>query len=304
MSLAPVILFCYNRPKHTQLTLQQLKNNELATDSILYIFVDGPKENATKKELEDIQELKKNIRKEQWCKEVIIKESQHNQGLAKAVIAGVTEVVNKHGKVIVLEDDHLTDRYFLSFMNDALNTYESENSVACISGYMYPVKQKLPSSFFIKGADCWGWATWKRAWEILETDGKKLLQQLEANRLTNDFDFFGTYPYTQMLKDQIAGKNNSWAILWYASTYLKNKLCLYPAHSLIENIGNDGSGTNSGVNDLFRTKLLHQRVTLPAIKAKEDTEAKRIVSRFFKTTQTKPTTGFLTKILSKVLGKR
>lgn len=286
-NLAPIALFVYNRPDHTKRTLDALAANAEARESALYIFCDGAKAAASEEQLKNIQEVKVMIRTENRFKQVLVMEQEQNVGLAGSVIAGVTQVLSAHDRIIVLEDDLVTSPHFLSFMNDALNTYAQKEEVACVSGYIYPVEQTLPETFFIKGADCWGWATWKRAWAGMETDGAKLLAELENKKLTEEFDFGGTYPYTQMLRDQIAGKNSSWAIRWYASAFLKNKLCLYPGISLIQNIGIDGSGTHSGISDKWDVKLAKQKVQVSEISCLEDCTSKQVIAEYFKSIKRK-----------------
>src|SRR5262245_27468980 len=236
---APIVLFAFNRPDHTRRTLTALKQNYLADSSLLFIYIDGPKKDFSKEQVERLNVVKEVAKERRWCSEVKIIESIANKGLAASVTQGVTEVVNQFGRVIVLEDDLVPDQWFLKFMNDALTVYENETEVVSVAGYIYPVNKPLPNNFFLKGADCWGWATWRRGWDIFEDDGNKLLSKLQTENLTSDFDFYSCYPYVQMLKDQIAKKNDSWAILWYASAYLKNKYTLYPGQSLIHNIGFD-----------------------------------------------------------------
>lgn len=281
MNLAPIVLFVYNRPIHTRRTLDALAQNEGADESSLFIYCDGPKTGLTQEAKKNIDEVRQLARQETRFKHVKIIEQDINQGLAKSVLSGVTEILNQYNKVIVLEDDLITDRYFLSFMNQALNLYENDLDVACISGYIYPVKPTLPESFFLKGADCWGWAAWKRSWDILEPDGEKLLAQLLKRKAEADFNFNNTYPYIQMLRDQIAKKNNSWAILWYASAYLENKYTLYPAYSLVHNIGIDGSGTHSGTSQQFDVEILNRKIVLKKITIEENLKAKKIVAGYF-----------------------
>jgi hypothetical protein len=301
-SIAPIILFAYNRPEHTRKTLRSLQANYLADQSALYIYVDGAKQDATEEHKSKVKKVKEVIREEKWCKDVFIIESDVNKGLALSVMKGVTEIVNRYGSVIVLEDDLVSDKWFLKFMNESLHIYEPEKQVACISGYIYPVKEILPETFFLKGADCWGWATWKRGWEILERDGSKLLKELEEKQLTSDFDFNDSYPYVQMLKDQISGKNNSWAILWYASAYLKNKYCLYPGYSLIQNIGIDGSGIHSGTTTKFDVKLLNKEVKVEKIEIKEEQRNREIVSEYFSQLKAIGNESFLKKLIRKIVG--
>ncbi len=281
MSLAPIVLFVYNRPEHTLRTLDALSKNTEAAESILFIYCDGPKSNASNAQLEKIKEVSCIAKSEIRFKEVHVIDRKENMGLASSVIAGVTEIVNKYGKIIVLEDDLVTSPYFLKFMNDALNVYALSDDVVCVSGYTYPVKKKLPETFFIKVAECWGWATWKRGWEIFEIDGAKLLCEIENKNLGSAFDFNNSYKYTQMLKEQIEGKNSSWAIRWYASAFLKNKLCLFPGTSLIQNIGIDGSGTHSGISDKWTVNLSRVKVNVSKITIEENLKAKKLFVNHF-----------------------
>lgn len=303
MSLAPITLFVYNRPHHTRQTLEALAANAEAHDSVLYIFADGAKADASKEALQSIKETRELIKSKAWCKEVHIIARPTNFGLANSIIDGVTKVMNKHGKAIILEDDLVTSPYFLKFMNQALDKYEDEEKVACISAYVYPINH-LPEQFFIKGTDCWGWAAWKRSWDIFEADGKKLLNSLKEQDLTHQFDFDGTYPYTDMLRKQIEGKNNSWAVRWHASAFLKNKLCLYPSQSLVKNIGADGSGTHFGTTTHdFDTDIYNLPIVLKPIAIEESQAARAQFKNYFIDLNKKnnQTTSLLKRILKKVL---
>ena len=141
-------------------------------------------------------------------KKIHIIEREKNYGLGNNIITGVTDIIDVYGRVIVLEDDLITAPFFLQYMNEALDIYAENEKVICIHGYAYPVKENLPDTFFLKGADCWGWGTWKRAWRYFERNGEVLLDQLIKTGQTRSFDFNDAYPYTAMLKDQIAGKNH------------------------------------------------------------------------------------------------
>lgn len=278
--LAPITLFVYNRLAHTRKTIEALQKNELAIESNLIIFSDGFKKSPeSQASVLVVREYLKTIN---GFKSIKIIERSENLGLAKSIISGVTEIVNQYNKIIVLEDDLITSPYFLRYMNDALKLYENQEEVISIHAYIYPVKHFLPETFFIKGADCWGWATWKRGWDLFEADGRKLLNELKAKKLTKEFDLNGSYPYTQMLKGQIKGLNNSWAVRWYASAFLKNKLTLYPGHSLISNSGFDDSGTHTGKTDAFYTSAYDQPIKITEIPIVEDKEARLTIIKFFK----------------------
>lgn len=254
-NLAPIVLFVYNRPWHTEQTLNALMQNELADQSVLYIYADGQKSNEDTEEVENVNNVRRLIRMKKWCNEVVIIESDTNKGLAQSIIKGVTEVVNKYGKIIVLEDDLVTSIGFLKFMNDALVMYEKEEKVYHISGYMFPVKGKLPTSFFYKQTSCWGWATWKDRWTYLNKDATKLLAELNTTGKINEADIDGTGQFIEQLNDNIFGKIKTWAVFWHFSVFIKGGLSLHPGKSLVYNTGNDGSGTNAEANDLFKVPL-------------------------------------------------
>ena len=249
-SLAPIILFVYNRPWHTQQTIEALQKNELADQSDLIIYSDAPKNDQA---WTSVQEVRDYIKTVDGFKSVKIIERDKNWGLAANIIDGVTEVVNQYGKIIVMEDDIVTSPFFLRYMNDALLAYESNQEVGCIHGYIYPIKG-LEGDFFIKGADCWGWATWSRAWQVFEADGVKLLSLVENSEHVKDA-FNLKCGYIKMLKDQIAGVNNSWAVRWYFSCLVRDMYCLYPAVSYVYNIGLDNSGTHCGSTSDFAVAL-------------------------------------------------
>ncbi|HET7086155.1 MAG TPA: glycosyltransferase [Rhizomicrobium sp.] len=238
---APIALFVYARQDHLRRTVEALKHNALAAESELIIFSDGPKSPAAH---EAVRAVRDYVRTIQGFKSVTVFEQERNLGLAASIIGGVTKVCESHGRVIVMEDDLVSSPHFLSFMNDALIYYEEVPQVAAISGYHPPFDAELPETFFQCDAECWGWATWKRAWRSFNPDGRALLSELKRRKLLRMFDQEASYPYVRMLEDQIAGRNDSWAIRWRASVILNNMLSLYPRRSLIQNIGLDGSGTH------------------------------------------------------------
>jgi hypothetical protein len=278
MNYAPIALFVYNRLSHTRLTVESLQKNSLASQSDLIIFSDAAKTDAPK---EAVCAVRKYIYQIDGFKSITIVERETNFGLAQSIIDGVTSVANQYGRVIVLEDDLVTSQYFLKYMNDGLNVYEKEDDVVSIHGYVYPI-DNLPETFFLKGADCWGWATWKDRWAMFEPDGAKLLDALKRRSLTKRFDFNGTYGFTQMLADQISGKNNSWAIRWYASAFLNNKYTLYPGKSLVLNIGNDGSGTHCNETSAFSSDLYNAVVDVSTITVEDKQPALLAFEHYFR----------------------
>lgn len=279
MNLAPIILFVYNRREHASQTIHALQKNDLSRDSDLVIFSDAAK---NKDAVPKVEEVRAYIRDISGFKSIQILERAENYGLARNIVDGVTTIVNRYGRVIVLEDDIVTSPYFLRYMNDALRIYADDERVISIHGYVYPVKGLLPETFFLRGADCWGWATWKRGWDLFEPDGGKLMQDLKRKKLTRRFDLNGAYPFTRMLDEQIHGKNNSWAIRWYASALSQSKFTLYPGRSLVQNIGTDGSGTHCVDTSFFTTDATTMPIQIERIPVEESSTALGEFERYLK----------------------
>lgn len=290
---APIALFVYNRAWHTQHTVEALQKNDLAKDSNLTIFSDAAKSAEAVLAVEQVRDY---IHQIGGFKSVSIVERQKNLGLANSIIDGVTKVTSEHGRVIVLEDDMVTSQHFLTYMNDALNRYAEDERVISIHGYIYPVKTPLPEAFFLPGADCWGWATWRRGWALFNSNGQYLLDELRRRKLLRAFDFNGTYAYSTMLENQIKGTNDSWAVRWYASALLAGKLTLYPGRSLINNIGNDNSGTHCEATSNFDAELSKTPIDLTAVPVEPSVKGRRAVEAFFR--QGKP--GLVRRVLHDV----
>ena len=268
---APIAVFVYHRLDHTRRTFEALVANDGAFESDVVVFCDGPKDQIAE---EGVAAVRRYVRTVAGFRSVRIVEREENLGLAKSIISGVTEVLSTHDRIIVVEDDLLTSRHFLTYMNDALEFYRDDDRVASVHGYVYPVGRALPETFFLRGADCWGWGTWPRAWKIFVPDGSALLVELRRQGLESLFDFDGSFDYTRMLEDQIAGLNNSWAIRWYASAFLGQKFTLYPGRSLVHNIGNDSSGAHAAATHSFDVQLATTPVRVGGI-AVEDSQIGR-----------------------------
>ncbi len=279
MIQSPVVLFTYSRLDHTRRTVEALLQNDLASQSDLIVYSDAARSIDKQNTVEEIRAYLAAI---SGFRSVTIKHRMENYGLAKSIIQGVTEVLQQLDRVIVLEDDLVTSKYFLTYMNDALERYADDERVASIHGYVYPVTQPLPEAFFIPGADCWGWATWKRGWKLFNPDGQYLLDELRRRKMIRAFDFNGAYGYSKMLEGQINGKNDSWAVRWYASAFLAGKLTLYPGRSLVHNIGNDNSGRHCGESDIYDSLLSKTPINLDQIKVSSSDEALQAFEAFFK----------------------
>jgi len=276
-TFAPIALFVYNRPKHTARTLKFLQQNSLAAESRLFVFSDGAKSQADEENVQEVRELLQNI---DGFKSVEIILRPQNLGLANSIIDGVTKLVKTYKQVIVFEDDLITSPHTLTYFNEGLTRYKENDKVMHLGAYMYPLKNaQLPETFFYRAATSWGWATWERAWQHFEPNIDTLIAQFDKKKI-KDFSIDGRMNFWKQVKDYKNGKNNSWAIRWYASIFLKGGLTLNPAHSLVNNIGHDGSGIHSGINDIYNVIINPKRITYFPEEIKENEVAYAAIKEF------------------------
>jgi hypothetical protein len=276
---APIALFVYNRPDHTSQTISYLQKNLLAAESCLFIFSDGAKTGADKASVDAVREIAAGV---SGFKSVEVIERKQNMGLANSIISGVTQLVNQYGNVIVFEDDLVSSPYTLQYFNDALARYADEEQVMHIGAYMFDLPDKtLPETFFFRSATSWGWATWARAWKSFDPDIDKLMAQFDAEKIER-FSIDGTMNFWKQMQEFKARKNNSWAIRWYASVFLKNGLTLNPSHSLIHNIGHDGTGVHSNIEHMYGVQVAQQAIQYYPDVLKENEQAYQAIKYFLK----------------------
>lgn len=276
--LAPIALFTYNRPLHTRMCIEALLSNPEAALTDLHVYSDGWKTDADKAAVLKVRSYLGSIK---GFKSVSVTEAPHNRGLAASVIAGVTEMTDRYGKVIAVEDDLLVSPHFLKFMNDALRLYADVPEVGNVHGHLFKMSG-LPDTVLIRHADSWGWGTWKRAWDKFEPDGAKLLHQLKERGLCDVFDFGGRYPFSRMLQRQVNGEVDSWAIRWKASLLLNGMLSVQAGKSLVANNGFDETGTNCGGGELIPTEMYNGEVKCVKLdKIEESALARRKFERMY-----------------------
>lgn len=301
-SLSPVVLFVFDRPNHTEQTLKALSRNDLIEQTELFIYADGPKTDSTNEQIKNIESVREVIRKQKWSKEVHVIESPDNKGLAGSIVSGVTEIINKYGRIIVIEDDIITSAGFLRFMNDALEFYADEDKVMHISGYMYPHKEKLPETFFYQvpypGG---GWATWKRAWDKYIDDTDYLYNYFNSAKGWWQFNKFGGDYLQRQLKMNLSGELKTWFIKWHATLLINRGLTLYPGQSLTHNIGFDNSGSNCPPMTKFDIINPAEIVKIKEIPIKESRKARIIIRQFYQGNFT--VKSFIYSLLTRIIKK-
>ncbi len=259
-ALAPIVVFVYNRPEHTQRTIESLAKNALAKDSILYIFSDAAKNRQAEEGVKKVRNYIDLLIKEDYFKEVHIVKAQHNKGLATSIITGVDQVIEKNKKVIVLEDDLLSAPDFLSFMNEALDYYYDNDKIGSISGYS-PIAS-LPKQY---QKDVWtacrssslGWGTWFNRWKEVDWDVKDFHHFQKDRYQIRQFNRCGSDQYDRLHRQMNEGAD-SWAVRFSYWQFRAKKLTVFPARTRIQHIGWDGSGVHGTYSGPLDTHITHE----------------------------------------------
>ena len=275
--ISPLAIFAYNRPEYLKKCLNSLKLNKLSHKTTTYFFIDYPK---LKKDFNNYNKVIQIVRKTNIFKKKIIIQRKYNFGLKRNILKGIDYVLKKNQTVIVLEDDLHLSKYFLDYMNKYLNYFKSSKKIASIHGYCYPINKKnLKNFFLLRGADCWGWATWRRAWRHYNDDNSLLAKKIKNMGEINEFNFNNSFNYYDML---VNGSSSTWAINWYASAFIKNMLTLYPKKPYVKNMGNSGFGTHSNKIDKRFDVSLNKNFKFEKLDVVEDINARKKFEQFFK----------------------
>jgi|ETNmetMinimDraft_33_1059910.scaffolds.fasta_scaffold25675_2 hypothetical protein len=275
--ISPLVIFAFNRPKYLEKCLKSLKLNKLSRQTITYFFIDYPK---LEKDFKNYNKVIKIVRETNIFKKKIIIQRKYNYGLKKNILNGIDYVLKKNETIIVLEDDLYLSKYFLDYMNKYLNFFKNSKNIASIHGYCYPIDKKNLNNFFLlRGADCWGWATWRRAWKYYNDDNLMLAKKIKSKNEIDTFNFNNSFNYYEMLFNR---SSSIWAINWYASAFIKNMFTLYPKNSYVRNMGNSGLGTHSNKIDKRFDISLCKSFKFEKLVIAEDVNARKKFEEFFK----------------------
>jgi hypothetical protein len=239
---APIVIFAYRRPEHLRNTVTSLMQCQGFEHSPVIVYGDGPKNEQEYDDVEATRAVAQSLlgeRAEYYF-------SETNRGLSTSVINGVSDVLKRFDRVIVIEDDLELSRGFLSYMNRALDVYANDEKVFQVSGYMFdaPEINSSTDALFLPFTISWGWATWRRAWHAFEADAPGWRNLVRDKKLRYHFNIDGTYGFSSMLVRQMLGFRDSWAVRWCWSVFNRKGLTLYPPASMVKNTGFDGSGTH------------------------------------------------------------
>lgn len=277
-NLAPIVLFTYNRLEHTKKTIEALQQNVFAKESRLFIYSDAPK---NEEAVDLVQSVREYLHSVDGFKEVVIVERDRNWGLAENIIDGVTKIVNEYGKIIVLEDDIVTSKYFLKYMNDALEVYKDEECVMAVSGFFWPDNSEdLPETFFLPWFSCWGWSTWSRAWDKFERNPEKLLREFSKEQIEY-FNMDGSNDIWSQVIQNVEKSIYTWAVFFYAAIFKNNGKVLYSKYVLCINAGMDGTGEHCGATNMYDREISDKEITKYTMRIQFSEIGRSLLKKYF-----------------------
>jgi hypothetical protein len=277
MKTAPIALFVYNRPEHTKVSIDALSKNVLASESDLFIFSDGAKNNGDWEAVLKVRDICRNTK---GFKSISIFENKTNKGLASNIIDGITKIFTTNDSVICLEDDLVTTEGFVEYMNNALDFYKDKD-IFSISGYSPPIE--IPASYgfstYCAMRNCsWGWATWRTKWNAVDWKVSDFKQFISNKTLCKSFETAGNDTVIMLLKQQM-GLISSWSIRFNYAAFQAGEPTIYPVRSLISNAGIDGSGTNMRKSSKFDSATTE---SIDYARFKQTAEMDKIISARFR----------------------
>jgi hypothetical protein len=254
MKLSPIILFAYKRPNELKKVLEALEKNYLATESELYIFVDGPRKKEDNAKVDAVRKL---------CDEIVgfkkVTRIYHetNQGCANSIINGISSVLKNHESAIIIEDDIVTSANFLDYSNQCLDFYRQNKTVFSISGFSLPFAppKDYPFDVFSFTRSCsWGWSTWSDRWFAVDWGVADFDNFMNDSKAQKEFCFGGS-DMVKMLNDYMKGSIDAWDIRFSYSQFKRNGFTIYPIISKVENIGFDTDATHTNVFNRYKTHI-------------------------------------------------
>ena len=260
---APLVIFVYKRSEETRRMLECVERCDALEETDVFIFSDGNKNENDYEAVMQVRKVIEEFRSNTKAKSVTITYAETNQGLANSIISGVTSVIDKYNRVIVLEDDLLVKPEFILFMNDCLDYYKENMKIWSIGGTTYEMlalNEYQDDVWACYRAQSCGWATWKNRWDAVDWSVSDFPLFLKDKNRRKMFLRGGSDMIFE-LKRQLKGETDSWAIRWCYQQSKQNMLTILPIFSLLDNIGWNGSGVHCGTESRFPLRLRNEKFT-------------------------------------------
>ncbi len=258
----PVVLIIFNRPNHTERVFEAIRQ---AKPSKLLVIADGPRVNRT----DDHQKCaaaRAIIERVDWDCDVLKNYSDINLGCDPRIIDGLNWVFDIVEEAIIIEDDCVPHPTFFPYCEELLERYRDDERVMNISGQnvLFGRKRTEYNYYFSRFTLCWGWATWKRAWQHFDVD-LKLWPEIRDRKFMKDIleDPYAVKVWERTVQMLYDGQLTGWDFKWIFACWMQNGLCLVSDRNLVTNIGYGAEATHiHDENDPY-IKMATEAMTFP-----------------------------------------
>jgi hypothetical protein len=279
--LAPLVLFTYKRLDVLIQSLDSLKRCPEAVFSDLIVVSDYQATAADQDKVEAVRQFLPSIT---GFRSIEIIEREKNYGVDYNIIEGIKMMAARFPQFIVLEDDLLVEKEFLTFLNMALQYYVDHKEVISVTAFSWV--NAIPNNYlfdvyFAKRTNPWGWATWSN--KIATVDWELTYQEefLRDAKIQNKFNAWGS-DRSRMLINTIQNKIRAWDIRLDYDQFKNNTTTVYPVTSLVKNIGfGDADASNTFGYNRFKTKNSRNKMDVKATRFLPTVEYNRIISKAF-----------------------
>lgn len=241
---SPILLIVFNRPDSTKRVFAEIRK---ARPSKLFVAADGPRANRSN-EAEICTQVREIVSDVDWQCELVTLFRDQNMGCKRAVSGAIDWFFEHVEQGIILEDDCVPTDSFFPYCDELLDRYALDASVAQISGSTFISGAAGTNSYyFTKYADIWGWATWRRAWQLADMSMKDWPEWRDnqgLQKLCGSTPAFVEY-WRQIFDSTHAGAVDTWDYQWMFTCWKLGLRTVKPAKMQICNVGFDSNATHT-----------------------------------------------------------
>jgi hypothetical protein len=258
----PVAIIAFNRPVHVRAVLKAISEVRPAK---IFAIVDGHRPDRPG-EAARCLEVQRAFDEIEWPCEVHRHFAPFNLGCKMRVTTGLDWLFGQVDEAIILEDDCLPDASFFLFAEELLAMYRNDPRIGMIAGSnLGGLPSKDGSGYFFSNvAQCWGWATWARAWRTFDVSMSKWPQFRDEGRIADVFhDHYKVKYWRGLLDSTYYNKINTWDYIWVLTLWLAGQLTIIPSSNMIANIGFGDESTHTSRSSHPAARIPVQSVTFP-----------------------------------------
>ena len=258
----PVVLIIFNRPTQTEKVFEVIRQ---AKPPKLLVIADGSRAERSG-EAEKCAAARAVIDRVDWDCEVFKNYSDVNLGCDPRISSGLNWVFETVEEAIILEDDCVPHPTFFRYCEELLERYRHDARVMNISGQnvLFGHHRTEYSYYFSRYTLCWGWASWRRAWQYFDVDVKLWPEIRDQNLIKNVLvDPYAVKVWERTVQLLYDGYLTGWDFKWMFACWLQNGFCIIPNGNLVTNIGHGSEATHTNDEKSPYNNMLVEAMSFP-----------------------------------------